>query len=574
MYTKVFRRTRISRLLWSGVGAAVLLSGVLPAIILVHLYRGFADARQNAARLGQLRVVLDAANSISAERAPSNILMDSSAATRAKARAAVERARAETDRALHLVSHGKVPLPLVAGVSRQLVVARGLVDAAAARTPPHYVDVQRAIDAMFAAYDAYRAVVNWQAQDLVRADPRLSAPVMRALVLCALRDDAGRLGSQIVAPLITRTMVPPQNINAFHLILGRTEQQLGLLEFEQNAGGQSLALAALQASARTEFTGEGEPLMERLIAEGEAGGPYALDATAFTERYVATLGPLVAWRSAWIDQLVSDYTAEENRALVQFATVFAVALVIIVMIAGIALFIQARVLQPLLEASEAVIGLGEEQPTARARRHRGVREVEALFDAINRLESRLRERSAHTRQLRHLAETDHLTKLLNLRTFEARGKPRIANPDAHARIFLILLDIDHFKSINDRYGHPMGDSVLAAVAGALSNSVRPGDLVARVGGEEFGILCEARDASSIQALAHRVRLVLRGLEIRTPDGECVPVTASFGVAEATGVTWRQLVSRADVALYAAKMAGRDRIHFAAGGPSPNEHSAS
>lgn len=574
MDSKAFRRTRINRLLWLGAGAVIVLAGLLAAIILLHLYRGFEEARRDVAQFGQLRLVLNVANAISAERAPSNILMDSNLASRAGARAAVERARAETDNGLRVMASGKVPASLIGDVAQKLAVARGLVDGVTGLTRPRYGDVQRAIDAMFAAYDAYRAVVNWQARELLRSNPGLNAPVMRALILSALRDDAGRLGSQIVASLVARIPVPSQNINAFHLTLGRTKQQLDLLDFEQALGGKSAALTALETSARAEFTGDGEQLMTRLISEGAAGGRYTLDATAFTQRYVATLGPLEAWRSAWIDQLMSDYTEEAHRALMQFATVFAIALAIVVVIAGIALSIQAYVLQPLLEASEAVIGLVDEQPLSGVRRHRAVPEVEALFDAISRLESRLRERSAHARQLKHLAETDHLTKLLNLRTFEARGKPRIAPAGASGRTFLILLDVDRFKSINDRYGHPMGDSVLAGVAEALSRSVRPGDLVARVGGEEFGILCEAQDVASVQALAHRLRVVLRGLELRTPDGELVPVTASFGIAEATGVTWRQLVSRADVALYAAKLAGRDRVRFAEDGASSHEDSDS
>lgn len=540
-----------------------MLAGLLAAIILLHLYRSFEEARRDVVQFGRLRLVLNIANAISTERAPSNILMSSNLASRADARAALERVRARTDDGLRLVASGHVPSNLIDDVTRKLAVARALVDGVAGLARPRYADVQRAIDAMFDAYDAYRAVVNWQARELLRANPGLTAPVMRALILCTLRDDAGRLGSQIVASLIARIPVPSRNIDAFHLLLGRTQQQIDLLDFEQTPGGPGVALTHLETSAKAAFIGDGERLMTRLIAEGAADGQYTLDTRAFTQRYVATLGPLEAWRRAWIDQLVSDYQAAAHRALVQFSTVFVIAVAIVLAIAGIALSIQAYVLQPLLEASEAVIGLVDEPPRSGARRHRAVQEVEMLFEAIGRLESRLRERSAHARQLKHLAETDHLTKLLNLRTFEARGKPRIAPSGAAGRTFLILVDIDHFKSVNDRYGHPMGDSVLAAVADALSKSVRPGDLVARIGGEEFGILCEAQDMASVQSLAQRLLLVLRGLALRTPDGEPVPVTASFGVAEAMGTTWSQLVSRADVALYAAKMAGRDRVHFAA-----------
>lgn len=569
-----FRRARISRHLWLGAVAAVLLSSALATVVLFHLYYGFAQARQNVVKLEQLRLVLNVANSISAERAPSNILMASDAAARAEVRAKLARARAETDRGVARAAGEGVPGPLIARVSRQLVVSRRLVDAAAAGTPPRYDDVQRAIDAMFSAYDAYQAIVEWQARALIGSNPALRAPVMQALVLCALRDDAGRLGSQIIASLATHTAVPAQNIQDFYRIRGRTEMQLELLKFEEDPAREGAALAALQTTARARFTGEGEPLIESLLAEGERGGQYTLNATGFTQRYVTTLDPLVAWRGAWIDRLVSDYTRAANRALVQFAIVFAVALAIAAMIVGIVLLVHARVLQPLLEASEAVIGLLDEQPVARRRHHRSVREIQVLFDTIDRLEVRLLERAAHTRRLKHQAETDDLTKLLNRRAFEALGKARLANSFASSRTFLILLDIDYFKSINDLHGHPMGDSVLVAVAGALSSSVRPGDLVARIGGEEFAILSETQDASKVLALAHRLQHVVRSLKLRTAGGAPIFVTASFGIAEGTGITWRQLVSRADVALYAAKSAGRDRIRYSGDGLFPNEHAAS
>jgi diguanylate cyclase (GGDEF)-like protein len=185
----------------------------------------------------------------------------------------------------------------------------------------------------------------------------------------------------------------------------------------------------------------------------------------------------------------------------------------------------------------------------------------------------LRERAAYTIRLKHQAQTDELTKILNRRAFEARGQARLEKAGATGGTFLVLLDIDHFKSINDRYGHPMGDRVLVAVAGALSNNVRPGDIVARFGGEEFAILIEARDVESAHALVCRLQQILRQLNLKTARGKALAVTASFGVAQATGVTWRELVAKADVALYEAKSAGRDRIRHAGDGSLPDEHAA-
>jgi diguanylate cyclase (GGDEF)-like protein len=137
------------------------------------------------------------------------------------------------------------------------------------------------------------------------------------------------------------------------------------------------------------------------------------------------------------------------------------------------------------------------------------------------------------------------------------GKPQHA---AHATMSVLLLDIDHFKAVNDRYGHAAGDEALRAVALVLRNSVRPGDVVARYGGEEFAILLPGTDLSGGFAIAERVRTGIEVHAIQYADRQFF-ITASVGVASVLRgeVAVDAAMDRADQALYRAKAGGRNKV---------------
>ncbi len=176
-------------------------------------------------------------------------------------------------------------------------------------------------------------------------------------------------------------------------------------------------------------------------------------------------------------------------------------------------------------------------------------------------------------ELTRIAATDGLTGLANRRRFdeaivqEWRRAARDEQP-----LTLLLLDVDHFKQFNDRYGHQDGDACLQAVARAAAVSARrPGDMVARYGGEEFAILLPGTDAAQAALLADRVRAAIAGLGVAHDDNEAhgQVVTASIGsvtaipsatsVAEQTATDIRLIIAAADQALYDAKRRGRNRV---------------
>jgi diguanylate cyclase (GGDEF)-like protein len=123
---------------------------------------------------------------------------------------------------------------------------------------------------------------------------------------------------------------------------------------------------------------------------------------------------------------------------------------------------------------------------------------------------------------------------------------------------VILLDIDRFKEINDKYGHAKGDRVLKATADLLRKTIRNADSAGRWGGEEFLVVCPETDLAGAGALAEKLRMAFADTQF--PEG--IHRTASFGVAVFQGEGVEELVGRADDALYAAKEAGRNRVALA------------
>lgn len=169
-------------------------------------------------------------------------------------------------------------------------------------------------------------------------------------------------------------------------------------------------------------------------------------------------------------------------------------------------------------------------------------------------------------QLEQLASRDGLTGLFNHRRFVEE----LATMAARARRYqhslaLILVDVDHFKQINDTYGHPAGDAVLLEIAGRLQRNVRVTDAVGRLGGDEFAVLLPETDHAGAMTLARRLRDALRQ-PVTLTSGVEVPVTVSLGVVCRAGEevpTAEALLQEADEALYAAKRAGRDGVVAAA-----------
>jgi diguanylate cyclase (GGDEF)-like protein len=161
------------------------------------------------------------------------------------------------------------------------------------------------------------------------------------------------------------------------------------------------------------------------------------------------------------------------------------------------------------------------------------------------------------RELLRLARTDPLTGILNRRAFFDQAQDPCARADGGQPLSAIMLDIDHFKRINDVYGHDIGDAAIRGVTAQAANT--PNAIVGRLGGEEFAVLLPGRTRHDAVSAAEDLRLRMAGLQFETGKGRMV-LTCSFGVSEwQHGDSIDQFLKRADMALYRAKLDGRNRV---------------
>ncbi len=170
-----------------------------------------------------------------------------------------------------------------------------------------------------------------------------------------------------------------------------------------------------------------------------------------------------------------------------------------------------------------------------------------------------------TAELQRIAATDALTGLWNRRHLLERLEAEIGRSRRNGRpLCVAILDVDHFKRVNDLHGHPAGDEVLRALAGLIRESVRSSDVVARMGGEEFAILMPETDRAQAGLVCERLRERVELSPVPLPSGAALTVTLSTGIALMAGEEASEaLISRADVALYDAKAEGRNRVKLAA-----------
>lgn len=161
------------------------------------------------------------------------------------------------------------------------------------------------------------------------------------------------------------------------------------------------------------------------------------------------------------------------------------------------------------------------------------------------------------------AMKDPLTGAYNRRAFDEQLIRSLAFARRHHQpASVVLLDLDHFKKVNDSYGHPAGDAVLSQLSALIARTLRAEDFFARTGGEEFAVICTGNREPQAAVLAERLLALVRGADFQLPGGERARLTVSAGVAEFqpdSSAQPEELLGAADASLYRAKCAGRDRV---------------
>ena len=546
-------------------------------------WRELRRAEHAVVLIEQLRLGMVAAEMVSRERGPANGVLGADAPQPQALQEALASARGRTDQAYAAFARALRQVPQdgrrtaigrqVEGFQTALDQARRRVDAIAAlplaQREPESIKV--AVDGMIRLVGMLRPVIMLVIDDLHEDQPAMSSVVVGAMLASELRELTGQLGSLLTPALSLDAPLSVEERLAIERMRGRIAQLRVLVASRVSVGHVTDAVRQAHARMERDYFGRADALVTQLLQSGERGG-YGMSTAQFAARYVPDMNAILGLRDALFDEgraRGEAMRAEQRRTMAVILGMTGLHIALIVL--GLFL-VRRRVIKPLGRASEALDAMRDNRCVPLTAPVPGD-EISAVFDGIAALQAQHQERAALEAErdklierLRVQSSTDFLTTLPNRRAFFEAAEAELARARRHGYgLVLLLLDVDHFKRINDTRGHAAGDRALVSLTEVLQHSVRQGDIAARLGGEEFVVLlshCEREDGLRF---AERLRETVSATLVDVGEGqEPLRITVSIGLADVRshGVGLDQLLSRADRAMYRAKNAGRDRIEVA------------
>lgn len=559
---KRWRQAAFAGLAASLFGAAAL--GIWPS---VSRYR---QAERDLRAMETFDHILFAANRLSAERGPSNLVMSIEPGSDPAALERLQEFRDRTDQALAALSGSALGAedarfvdalpPLIQATRNELAERRREVDRIAAlpNAQRSQAGLRGAIDGLIGVVDRYQSVVTEGGRMLGRVDPHLAGAALTAQSVNDLREFGGRLASILIPSISRQQQLTPEVIERYHMTEGRLWEIQRLIQ-SQALFEESPAFRPIVEDAQGLFFARGIGLLRRLVEEGRAGPRYSLTVSDLNQAYVPTLKPLEDLRTLYLSDMVESLGLQRSHAVNDIVyTVLAVGLFLAVML-WLLDSVRRKILTPLLRASDMIVSLAANQTIHEpVRKPDEISEMRTLFSAVAVLAQQTDERRRLLEQFRVQAETDRLTRLANRCRFETMAVHALET-GLPGQMGVIFFDLDLFKNVNDTFGHQAGDEVLFKAARRLEGLVGEGILFARIGGDEFAVLCEGLDERDQLALADRiVKTLARPFEVQ---GGIARIGSSVGIAvlRERGATLAALCHQADMALYEAKTSGRNRM---------------
>lgn len=567
------------------ISAALFLMAVLGLGRLTFIdWRDLRRAEHAVVLIEQLRLGMISAEMTSRERGPANGVLGADAPTPQALGHSLNEARLRTDQAYAAFAQA---LGQVSGDDRHQSIGRQVdgfqaalhqarlrVDALSAqplaRREPEAI--KAAVDGMVRLVHMLRPSIMLVMEDLQQDQPLLSSTVSGALLAAELRELTGQLGSLLTPALSRQTALSDDERLAIERMRGRIGQLRVLLTARVQVANGASAVRHAQERLERDYFGRAEALVRQVVQAGQTDGRYGLSTAEFAARYVPDMNAIIDMRDALLAEALQQGAAlhlAQRRAMAVMLGMTGLHIALIVL--GLYLM-HRRVIRPLSRAAEVLQAMKEDRYVALVAPVQGD-EISAVFDGIADLQAQSRDRMALEAErdklierLRVQSSTDFLTSLPNRRAFFEAAEAEVARARRHGfGLVVLLLDVDHFKRINDALGHAAGDLALVALTEVLRQSVRQGDIAARIGGEEFVLLlshCEREDGLRF---AERLRQTVASTVVEVgSEHPPVRMTVSIGLADTQthGMNLDLLMSRADHAMYSAKRAGRDRIEVA------------
>lgn len=572
---------RIQHLQWLGFGVAAIGCLTLGGAATVNSARDYLRYAHGTDELAFFVTVLDAANAISAERGPANATMGAQPDEQAASFANLAQKREITDRSLSAVDagtqihsaepHQEPGLTLdtdLAAIRNSLADARAEVDRVARQLPEERAPgaVPHAINAMFGVADQAATLRSLVASHIFKDTPEAAGGIILASDASALREYEGRLGSYVVMMLTSPPDADPEYLSQAQ----QTRTVLHNIWSTGLSGAASLfddeSLRELARKVDEDFF-DGAMPMAMDVATWQ-GFSNTMTAAEFTDRYVPGMASSEVLRNHIIEHAAKQLSTSRDAALRATTVAMTLTTLILVVLALVGIIFRRALFHPLMVVQQQVAAVASGDLHEPERPEKIGPEVRNILDGLAVLRQQQRDKHALeleqlrlNQQLKRLSETDTLTGLLNRRALLQRANAVFARAaKTGENLGLILFDLDHFKAVNDNHGHAVGDEVLIGATRLLSSTLRPTDVMARIGGEEFVVLLRHTSADETRHIAETMRARLATIPIQQPLA--LKVTGSFGVAmryAEDGHDWDHVFSQADARLYAAKRQGRNTV---------------
>jgi len=566
----------LNRLFWLISILLMLLFLVLIGRIVSSEWSVYERSTKSMPAIKNLQLALLVEEKLAAERGPVDSLLMQEADETAKEFAGLTSARYASDRALATLRRAlqvQAAAPLTAQAASTelaLAAARKEIDLLLSR-PKRQRDMAAtgaALETMARVDSGFAPLIAALSDIAVQSDAQLSDGLEGALLASRLHNMAGRIAAVFSAPVIMQRPLTAQEIHAFLKLSGQVEQLYSGIELQLRPYRDRPALMGALDEVRKRYLGASLGFLDQLFAIGRNSGSYGLSEREMTVRYLPGMAAIPQLRDLVLAEMLQQAKDKNRQAtffLLAAAGLGMIALAIFILLMQV---IRLRVLRPVLDATGLFVSLTGERFDTAIPIPRHDDEIGAMMRAIHVLKTHSlakihleKQREEMIAQLQTLSDTDFLTGVLNRRAFFAQGEQQFGIAQRYRRqLTLILMDVDHFKSVNDRYGHHAGDQVLRVVADLCRRHHRKVDLLARYGGEEFVLMLPEIDMSQGFAVAEKLRCAIDACPIQLDGGATVKVTASFGVVTfESDADLEGLIRRADQALYKAKHSGRNVV---------------
>lgn len=563
------RSEYLSQKLYIAMSIIILSLCSLSIPLMVKSYRDYIKTNQALTEIQALQAVADLANKISRERAPANKLMSSNQQDFAKHVLELKLYRLTVDeqmkKTLEVLKHSNLPnldLSLFDRLDEALTQGRQQVDAYAAlpREQRNAETMDQAILKMFSAWDRSHDVLKDVIAVSEGKDTAVSNFYVQILLLADLRDQAGRAASNVMAHVAFKQPIPETNLARSLQTRKQVMYLWELIDTLQPERDKTEEFKVLHQAVYNEFLAKGLLIVERLMNESIYHRPYYLTGTQLTEAIVDKFSTVVELQNYLLKYSVEKAIIEKHKAQNILLTTVGISLISIFAALFTMIYARKRVFSPLIQAREILFDLSHSsiRPNPMDTKDQPAN-MYSLFTAIQQLKQSLQQRDALEFRLKNIAHLDSLTGVANRYALNEYIKLLENQPTQFSETCLMVIDIDHFKQVNDVYGHLMGDQVIQFVAEKLKENIRTSDLQVRYGGDEFIVLIENIGMERALKIAEKIRSEI--YEAKSVDSvRCPDLKVSISIGVAIGATsWMALLEKADRALFQAKEQGKNKV---------------